>query len=380
MVPASAFQFRPTPSLLLLAIVGAGILLGRSALAQDDDADTLTLDDADTLILEDDLTFAEDAPALIPAPAPTPAPRPAPAPSPSSYIIGPGDVFDLRLHGIDGSTGAGIPVMGDGTLSYLEARRVPVAGLTIPAARAKLEAALAESILTPQLIMNPQALGSKKYTILGMVRANGTYPIAERVTLLEAIAQSGGLVDGAVDFDRSFLSRGGNKIPVDFKKLYSGGDLSQNQRLQNGDYVYIASVTKDECYVFGAVGGGRGSGGSRRGELIIGAADRGAGVIPMGTKLTVMGAITAAGGYSPEAWKRRVLVVRGSLDQPELLMVNTDDILTGKGLDVLVEPGDIIYVHTKPWSFPTQLVDVALRSFVTASISRAIDVGTSVGL
>ena len=196
-----------------------------------------------------------------------------------------------------------------------------------------------------------------------MVGGNGTFPLDSEVTLIDAIARSGGIQDAAVDFERSFLSRGGKKVPVDLKRLYSGGDLSQNLRLRDGDYIYIASVIGKECYVFGAVGGGEASG-----------------VVPIGQQQTVIGAIAASGGYSRNAWKNKVLIVRGSLSEPELIEVKTGDIIAAKASDVLLQAGDIVYVHTKPWSVATDLLDVALRAFITASISRGLDVGTSVGV
>ena len=97
------------------------------------------------------------------------------------------------------------------------------------------------------------------------------------------------------------------------KRLYAGGDLSQNLRLRDGDYIYIASVIGKECYVFGAVGGGESGG-----------------VIPLGQHQTVIGAIAAAGGYSRNAWKNKVLIVRGSLAEPELIEVKDGRYHCGK--------------------------------------------------
>ena len=279
-----------------------------------------------------------------------------------AYVVGPGDSFSLQLHGIPESRQEAIIVGADGTVSFLEARRIRVAGLTIAQARKRVEEALAVSVRSPRLIMNPVALGSKKYTILGMVGGNGTFPLDSEVTLIDAIARSGGIQDAAVDFERSFLSRGGMKVSVDMKRLYAGGDLSQNLRLRDGDYIYIASVIGKECYIFGAVG---------RGDM--------GGVIPLRQQQTVIGAITAAGGYSRNAWPNKVLIVRGSLDEPELIEVKTGDIIAAKTNDVLLQAGDIVYVHTKPWAVATDLLDLALRAFITSSISRSLDVGTSVG-
>ena len=74
-----------------------------------------------------------------------------------SYVVGPGDSFSIQLYGLLESRQESVPVAADGTLSFLEARRVKVAGLTIAQARKKLETALAVSVRSPRLIMNPVA-------------------------------------------------------------------------------------------------------------------------------------------------------------------------------------------------------------------------------
>ena len=45
-----------------------------------------------------------------------------------------------------------------------------------------------------------------------------------------------------------------------------------------------------------------------------------------------MSAITLAGGYTEKAYKERVLVVRGSINQPQTFVVNTADVLAGRPL------------------------------------------------
>ena len=127
-----------------------------------------------------------------------------------SYVVGPGDSFSLQLFGIPESRQEAVPVGADGTVSFLEARRVRVAGLTIAQARKRVEDALAVSVRSPRLIMNPVALGSKKYTILGMVGGNGTFPLDSEVTLIDAIARSGGIQDAGSRF-RAFVFEPGRQ-------------------------------------------------------------------------------------------------------------------------------------------------------------------------
>ncbi len=180
----------------------------------------------------------------------------------------------------------------------------------------------------------------------------GVYTFDRPLTVIEAIARAGGLETGLsdlrtvelADLSRSFLARGGNRVPVDFEKLFQRGDLSQNVALEPGDYLFFANASLNEIYVLGEV--------------------TDPGVLRFAPNPTVVRAIAARGGYSTKAFKRRVLVVRGSLTNPELHVVDTAAVLAGKEPDFKLQPRDIVYVSTNPWVLAAEVLDLAARSFV----------------
>jgi len=86
----------------------------------------------------------------------------------------------------------------------------------------------------------------------------------------------------------------------------------------------------------------------------------------------VTGAIASAQGFGKTAWKSRVLIVRGSLTEPECIAVDMADVLHGKATDVSLQPGDIIYVHTRPWAFVEDIADVAVKAFIDGAVTGAI--------
>jgi len=88
------------------------------------------------------------------------------------------------------------------------------------------------------------------------------------------------------------------------------------------------------------------------------------GVLRFAPNPTVVRAIAARGGYSTKAFKRRVLVVRGSLTNPELHVVDTAAVLAGKEPDFKLQPRDIVYVSTNPWVLAAEVLDLAARTFV----------------
>ena len=283
----------------------------------------------------------------------------------ANYRLGAGDAISIKFHGRPEFNRPDITVAPDGTIGYLQASRFRVEGLTIPEVREQLEQKLLESHRDARLMVSPGTLCSKKFTILGMVKGNGIFKLTRRTRLLEALALSGGIVAPAagvelgVDFRRSFLVRDGEKLNIDFERLYLQADLTDNVLIQDGDYIYLASNARNRCYALGAVKGAR--------------------AVTVSPGMTLMAVITAAGGYTPEAWKGRVLLVRGSLSNPEVILVDSADILKGKAVDVQVQAGDLVYVHNRPFLRTTRMADTAIKAFIRGAVAGVTDDESSAG-
>jgi len=272
------------------------------------------------------------------------------------FTLGAGDVLNLSLFEAPETERKEVPVGPDGKISFLQAQEIMATGLTIDELRAKLDESLAKFYQNPRTIITPANFISKKYYVLGAVANKGVYTFDRPLTVIEAIARAGGLETGLsdlrtvelADLSRSFLARGGNRVPVDFEKLFQRGDLSQNVALEPGDYLFFANASLNEIYVLGEV--------------------TDPGVLRFAPNPTVVRAIAARGGYSTKAFKRRVLVVRGSLTNPELHVVDTAAVLAGKEPDFKLQPRDIVYVSTNPWVLAVEVIDLAARTFVQSLI------------
>ena len=273
------------------------------------------------------------------------------------YTLGPGDLLNFALYGRPDLLRNDIAVQPDGNISYLQAAGIRAEGLTIAELRAKFDEALGQFHRRARVIISPSELRSKKYFVIGKVAVNGAFAMDRPVTIMEAMARAQGLETGIVeektvelaDLGKSFLVRNGQRVPVDFEKLFLKGDTSQNIELEPNDYLHIASSGSNDVYVLGEVG--------RPGLQ---------GYI---AELSVLGAISARGGYSKTAYRERVLVVRGSLGKPQTFIVNTNDILKGRALNFRLQPRDIIYVNARPWQFAEEIVDIAVTTFFQGAAS-----------
>lgn len=297
-------------------------------------------------------------------------PNPSPAKSRFSYTgrpqlakwqqrltLGPEDKINIEMYKVPSSLRKEVEIGPDGTISYFHATSFKATGLTIDELREQLTEKMREQYKNVRVIVTPHQFKSKRVYLLGKITEKGSYTLDRPLTILEAVAQAFGLEIGLfnhntvelADLHRSFLMRNGRKVNVDFYKLFMQGDLSQNVLLEPDDYLYIASSMANDYFVLGAVG--------TPGKV---------GYVPDASVIT---SIIQRGGFTGKAYLKKILVVRGSMHNPETFTINAEDVLAGKTLDFLVQPKDIIYVAEKPWQRVSELLETATTAFVQAAVT-----------
>lgn len=274
-------------------------------------------------------------------------------PSSDFYRLGPGDRLEIEVTG-EPETRATTVVAPDGRVYYYLLPGVDVWGLSLPEAADRLEQALAEFYTDPKEVMlQLREIASARVWVLGRVAKPGLYTMAAPMTLLEAVTTAGGTLtseetgttEDMADLSQSFVIRNGERLPIDFEGLFKEGDMSQNIYLQPDDFVYIPSALSRDIYVLGAV----------RMPKAVARQHR-----------TLAAAIADAGGPVPEAYLSHVGIVRGSMSDPKIAVVDYDEIVKGKAPDVILEPRDIIYVPYSPYRFLSRYWDLIMTTFVRA--------------
>ena len=145
-------------------------------------------------------------------------------------------------------------------------------------------------------------------------------------------------------------------MPVDFARLIKEGDLSQNIYLAPDDFVFFRPVELPSVYVLGAVAGPT--------------------ILPYSGDLSVASAILNVGGTIQYAQQNKVVIIRGALTQPQIAEVNYHAIVTGKARDLLLQPGDIVYVPFTPFRRLAQLAEEIVNQFVR---TIAVNEGSYIG-
>jgi polysaccharide export outer membrane protein len=259
--------------------------------------------------------------------------------------LGEGDVLNISVYDEPELSLSGIPIRPDGMISFPLIGDVQAAGRTVDELRTAVSHRLSQFVIEPRVSVVVQDFASLNYTISGEVVQPGVYPLTTRVSLTEAVAKAGGLKKGQfrassvelADLSNAFIARQDRILPVDFVRLLRQGDLRFDITLQDGDYISIPSGLSKEVYIVGEVAT----------PALFAFRER----MPMSRTLAL------AEGFTRNADLSRVHIVRGALSNPELIIVDFNQVLKGRAQDVQLEPGDIVYVPPTTLSKWSHMLD-----------------------
>ena len=239
-----------------------------------------------------------------------------PAANASEYIVGEGDVLIVSVYeNPDLSTK--VRVAANNTIRVPLLGEIDIKGLTVSKVSSKIESLFADGYLVnPQVDVFIEEHRSKKAIILGQIISPGQYELRGKITFLEFVSKAGGLKTDAGNVATiKRKSEGENKqITIDLDLLIKTGDTSLNIPVQDGDTIYISKARM--YYVSGEV---------EKPDSYKYESD-----------LTVIKAITKAGGFSDIAAKSKVKIIR-EIDGKEHTLERV-------AMDQPILPDDIIVV------------------------------------
>lgn len=137
----------------------------------------------------------------------------------------------------------------DGRINLSTYGSVYVAGLTLDQARMVIEQHLSKYLEAPQVAVDVFAYNSKTYYVITQGAGQGDdvteFPITGNETVLDAIAQLGGL--SQLSSSRIFIARpapngvcGEQILPVNWDEISRGGSTATNYQIMPKDRLYIA--------------------------------------------------------------------------------------------------------------------------------------------
>jgi polysaccharide export outer membrane protein len=259
---------------------------------------------------------AAAVPAPMPAPAAVPA-APGTAPSPLTPL-GAGDSVTLHVFGQpDMDTVLG--VADDGTIRVPLAGNVQVGGLSAETAARRVEKAFKDGgfFVDPHVTLTVTQSLSQRVSVLGEVKTPGRYPVDAKTTIVDLLAQAGGETEFAsntVYVLRTDAAGVVKRYPVNLKGLIDSSTLAPTQLLRGGDSVYVPRA--EQFFILGEV--------------------QKPSMYKLEPNLTVLQAISLAGGVTPRGSDRRVEIKRAGK--------NGEQVVVKPKPNDLVLPDDVIRV------------------------------------
>ena len=239
----------------------------------------------------------------------------------ADYRIGPDDILAISVWD-NKDVDHVVFVRPDGKISLPILGDVEAAGLTVAELIARLTQQYGEAIKGAQATVIVKEIRSRPVFFVGAVTRPGPIQLTQELTVLQAVAVAGGLA-GASDPSGAFVVRSGKTIPVDLTRIMKG-DLGNNITLHPGDTIVVPIA--DSIYVQGEV--------------------KKPGTVRFSKDLTVVRAISEAGGFTDLAAPKRVTLLRGDGRVKEQIRVNVDEMINDPKAapEIQLQPDDILIV------------------------------------
>jgi len=251
------------------------------------------------------------------------------------YTVGGYDILSIIVYEEADLSREAVRVSADGFISFPLVGRIKVEGLTTSEIEQLISNTLAEEqyLLDAHVSVMVTAYNSKHFLVLGAAKNPGSYSLKARERVLDAISRSGG-IDMEHAGKKGMIIRTENSessherkivISLDLRDLLKGRDQISNIFLMDKDVFFIP--TADHFYIIGQV------------------KNPGAYALPE-REITLVEAISLAGGFTPIAARNRTRIIRVEDGTEKIIQVKVDAITkAGKKIhDVLLKPDDVIVI------------------------------------
>jgi polysaccharide export outer membrane protein len=211
-------------------------------------------------------------------------------------------------------------VADDGTIRVPLAGAIQVGGLSPEAAARRVEKAFKDGgfFVDPHVTLTVTQSLSQRVSVLGEVRQPGRYPVDAKTSIIDLLAQAGGETEFASDTVYVLRTDAGGAVkryPVNLRGLTGGvGGSAPTQLLRAGDSVFVPRA--EQFYILGEV--------------------QKPSMYKLEPNLTVLQAISLAGGITAKGSDRRVEIKRTGKDGQQV-------VIKPKPND-FVQPDDVIRV------------------------------------
>lgn len=259
------------------------------------------------------------------------------------YRIGTGDVLEFRLFNEPEQEGRAVTVRYDGFISLPRVPDVKVAGLTRPEAEDEVKKVYTDIYRNPELSLTITNPDSKAYVVTGDVQLPGRYAYTRDTSLWDAISLAGGLRlrnnGGGTGFvaitgqiTKAFVIRridGERKVvSYDLRGFGQPGEYQGDAPVYYGDIVYVPEGV-NLVYLLG------------ESQTPV--------IVELTEGMSLLQMLALSGGFNASTARLSNVVLLRQVDDEttDIHKVNVRRILKNQAEDIILQPGDIVYIPQK---------------------------------
>jgi polysaccharide biosynthesis/export protein len=259
-----------------------------------------------------------------------------------SYVLGPGDVIQIRAAGGEDIGERTLRIEANGEIVLPLIGTIKVAGMTVDQCQTELNNRLRAYYVNPQAMVTLMQLRSEPVFFLGAFNAPGIYPLQGRRTLVEMMTLVGGLAPsasrrirltrrkemGPIPLPSAVEDTAGKGTTVEIPLNLLTRDINPPEDLLLMPYDIISAEKAELVYLTGEV---TKPGGYELGEK---------------ETVSAIELLSLAGGMTPSAAPKNARILRplSNSNRRAEIPLNLKETLEGSGGDFNLMAGDVLYV------------------------------------
>ena len=285
-----------------------------------------------------------------------------------NYVVGPGDELSITVWGHDDlSRDVTVSRKGDITIAPLAVMHV--AGKTLGQVEKDVKKVFLKYVLDPRVSVAIKKYESQHVVALGELRSTttlarttgpGRHILKGPTEFAEFLMSIGGPTQNADKKHIKLIKQDGIIITIDLNSYMIKSKSEEYIYVEDGDRLFVPSIVlEDKVFVMGEV--------------------RYPKVVHYRAGMRLIEAIAEAGSFTESATIRSTKVVRGSFEKPEVISVATRKIFKKGSIknNILLEPGDIIYVPRSTIGSINYFIKQILPSLQLAALTNALTIGAA---
>jgi polysaccharide biosynthesis/export protein len=235
----------------------------------------------------------------------------------AEVLLGAGDVIKVSVYG-NPDLGLETRVSEAGSITFPLLGTVPVGGLSVAAAEKKLSSLLEGGgfLRKAQVNIIVTSLQSQQISVLGQVNRPGRYPLEGKRTVIDLLAQAGGISADGGDTISVIRRRDGKTIKetLELDTMVRTADFTRDLDLVGNDVIYVERAPR--FYIYGEV--------------------QRPGTFRLERSMTVLQALSMGGGLTARGTERGMRIKRRDANgKLQIIEAKHDDV---------VQADDVVYV------------------------------------